>query len=1755
MVKTWTEYLLGKTIARWLALGFLSVASLSQTAAAIISLNHGNSRLDIDDQTYRVLNWVVDGTDHLVEARIFQHEWLDVERAIAWTSVTKVSANEAKFVRRITSTVSGWRDYEGESWTLKLIGGASGSEDSKVEYVFQFQYGLRDTVSLPRGHYYFLYADFDVGGQSSNTYIGQSPTSQSLMRVTSGGRTLDFTCSLVWGLGFQNYADLYHAAPAPQLLNLLTNNVSEANGALLGSSTTTGFTGNVTMAFQRQITRSFQVSPSYRQVNGAWQLTTPTPEIVVEQPSGTGLLDGSSSINFGTVATGATGAARTFVIRNIGDGNLTGIGVSLVGANTGDFLVNTAGMATSLSPGGSTTFSVSFRPGAASARSAEIRIASNDFDENPFNIALTGTGVAVPEIDVRARSTSLQDGQFIIELNTTAVGQSSNAETFFVHNTGGAPLTGVGASVTGTGASAFVVDTSSLPGSISPGGNGSFTLRFVPQVAGYHYAELLISSNDGDENPFNISLGANAVIPTPEIDLESVPGGALASGGSLAFGQVAIQGSAEKVFRIRNSGSATLENIAASITGGAGFALVANPPTSIAPGGSVEVTVRFSPTIAGNATATLSIASNDSNENPYTINLSGTGMVWPEIQIEDVSGGVHGEGWTALDFGEVMTSKESKTATLRVRNLGLAQLNISSIGVTGGGSPQEFFASGMLAPTAIPAGGEAALVVQFTPLSDGNRTASLVVQSNDVDESQVTIPLRGRGVRVADIMVNPRAQADWTYGPEVRSGEGIYPVPSVLVGSTNGTFTTFYLRSVGNLDLSGVAVSLEGENAADFSVPISFPTTVNHLPTELKIGFKPSAPGRRKATLKITSNDPDENPFIIELEGVGAAPVEVRKAAFIKAPESTVDSEFGRSLVISGSRMAVFSWRLGSTDIDNKGVIFLYEKTNGQWALSSSIVPPASPAGQSFTSMLALSGDFLAVLARHPLPGDSEVGGSSVLIYRKGATRWALHQTLRPPSNTESWQFGAPLALKGDLLAINEGASSTLRNAIGIYRLDKGQWVRESTLAPVVPGFDSTWNVSSIDVHRDRVAIGMAGASALTGLTGSKAEVMNAGAVFVYGKNGQVWQQEAYLKGDKLGQLSFFDSRDNLSFGSSVSLDGTTLTVGARGDHVGDRGINPPRAQWGSTALMSGAVYVFEYSDGAWRQDTLIKPSNTHSQARFGSSVVVSGDLLFVGAFGDRTPVTGLNGNPLAALDSVNYGAAFVFKRDGGSWVEHRFIKPDSLDDYAQYGRLAYSAGNLVVAQEGNDSGANGINGAASETRKTDSGAIYAYELPDFFAAPRLALRSGGQLVEGGSPLAMGPVLVGGSIRQSFELVNLGDAPATGITLALDGGMSSEFRISTNSTAALAPGNTFSWHLDFIPAAAGNFSETLRLAAANGLGDLSFEVTGTGRVLPVGERWEAFAVGETLALSVPEGVSEFGRVESIRGLPRGLKFDAKSGLLVGRPTTPGQYTLVMTIVDSAGNRVRVPLTVEVGGLPAWATGQLVALAEPPRPAQTSPLGLGAMVRLAVSKTGAYTGTLTLARGAYRFRGMLESSIEASFNDAPVILQQTIPLKGSADPIVLELEIGPDGPEGEVRLGSETGQITSGWQSAWSSKHRPLWLPAKQTVSLVSGSDSTARNVGLLNLSALKTGFLAWAGVVMDGQKVKGSLPVSAEGQAALHNFLLGYPERGVNLIGVLVEAGSDAKAKVFEDGETPGRLVRPQGSRPGFDVEFGMTEN
>jgi hypothetical protein len=130
-----------------------------------------------------------------------------------------------------------------------------------------------------------------------------------------------------------------------------------------------------------------------RYILGSIQSDTPAgqPEIAVQQPAGSNLTDGKSKRSFGTVKVGKKGVAKTFTIKNTGKADLTGLSVGRNGSHKSDFIVGALSK-TSLAPGASATFKVTFKPKAKGTRKALLKIASNDANENPFDIPVTGLG-------------------------------------------------------------------------------------------------------------------------------------------------------------------------------------------------------------------------------------------------------------------------------------------------------------------------------------------------------------------------------------------------------------------------------------------------------------------------------------------------------------------------------------------------------------------------------------------------------------------------------------------------------------------------------------------------------------------------------------------------------------------------------------------------------------------------------------------------------------------------------------------------------------------------------------------------------------------------------------------------------------------------------------------------------------------------------------------------------------------------------------------------------------------------------------------------------------------------------------------------------------------------------------------------------------------------------------------------------------------------------------------------------------------
>jgi trimeric autotransporter adhesin len=313
-------------------------------------------------------------------------------------------------------------------------------------------------------------------------------------------------------------------------------------------------------------------------------------------------------------------------------------------------------------------------------------------------------------------------------------------------------------------------------------------------------------------------------------------------------------------------------------------------------------------------------------------------------------------------------------------------------------------------------------------------------------------------------------------------------------------------------------------------------------------------------------------------------------------------------------------------------------------------------------------------------------------------------------SNTEQGQgeagdgFGWSVAVDGDTLVV--GAIAEDSGATGVDG-DQGDSSQEEAGAAYVFVRDGTgWsqqaylkasNTDTFDLFGSRVAIS-GDTIAVSAPQEEGFEDVGEGAVYIFVREGTSWSQQAHLKASN----AEFDR-----FGQSLALDGDTLAVGAPQEDSAATGIDGNQAD--NSAAGSGAVYLFERDGASWSQAAYVKASNTGAGDLFGWSVALDGDTLAVGARDEQSAATGVGGDQ--SDDSVlQAGAVYVFARSEASWSQQAYVKASNTDARDNFGTsVAVDGDTLAVSATWEDSGATGVNGDQTDESAARAGAVYVF--------------------------------------------------------------------------------------------------------------------------------------------------------------------------------------------------------------------------------------------------------------------------------------------------------------------------------------------------------------------------------------------------------------------------------------------------------------
>ncbi|MBS0658475.1 MAG: choice-of-anchor D domain-containing protein [Verrucomicrobia bacterium] len=287
--------------------------------------------------------------------------------------------------------------------------------------------------------------------------------------------------------------------------------------------------------------------------------------------------------------------------------------------------------------------------------------------------------------------------------------------------------------------------------------------------------------------------------------------------------------------------------------------------------------------------------------------------------------------------------------------------------------------------------------------------------------------------------------------------------------------------------------------------------------------------------------------------------------------------------------------------------------------------------------------------------------------------------------------YGSALALSGNTLVVGRGGEEKVH----VYVRSGSAWTQQAilTASNSDPG-DRFGDAVAID--GDLIVVGaLQERSAARGVNGdgTNNSAAEAGAAYIFKRSGTTWTQVAYLK----PHVTYPFAR----FGCSVAISGTTVVVGmgygkrfwtdpgqtTAGDGSPATGVDGDATLGGLTS--AGAAYVYSLHGVEWRFDAYLKASNTGSFDQFGWAVAIDGDRIVVGANGEASAATGVNGNQ--ADNSLPYaGAAYVFARTNGRWAQEAYLKCSTPQTAGGNGGIGFGG---AVAIQG-DTVAIGISGS-----------------------------------------------------------------------------------------------------------------------------------------------------------------------------------------------------------------------------------------------------------------------------------------------------------------------------------------------------------------------------------------------------------------------------------------------------------------------------
>jgi len=453
---------------------------------------------------------------------------------------------------------------------------------------------------------------------------------------------------------------------------------------------------------------------------------------------------------------------------------------------------------------------------------------------------------------------------------------------------------------------------------------------------------------------------------------------------------------------------------------------------------------------------------------------------------------------------------------------------------------------------------------------------------------------------------------------------------------------------------------------------------------------------------------------------------------------------------------------------------------------SAKLLASDGAAGDSFGYSVSVSGDTAVVGA--PFDGCAAgIACGSAYLFRFNGTSWVEEQKLTASDAAAGDQFGFSVSASGDTIMVgahwDDCPGGVNCGSAYMFRYDPtqlmcGEWWCEEQKLTASDGADHD--------EFGHFSVSVSGDTAVAGAWQNDCPAGNdCGSAYVFRFNGTSWVEEQ--------KLTASDAAAGDRFGRAAAVSGDTALVSAFLDECASGGD-------------CGSAYVFRYDPtqqmcgGWWCEEQKLTASDGAMNDRFGESVSLSGDTALVGADLDDCAA------------GIDCGSAYVFRFDGGSWVEEQKLTASDAGANNQFGWTVSVRGDMAVVGSPDDNCAAGAS----------CGSVYVYRF------------NGTNWVE---EQKLTPTDAGVGDDFGFSVSVSGDSVVVGAYLDDDAGSDSgsAYVFNVIGTCCISNGSC---------EAAGNCRENITPSACQALGGRFFgpnlscaEVCANGACIPTVSTW------------------------------------------------------------------------------------------------------------------------------------------------------------------------------------------------------------------------------------------------------------------------------------------------------------------------------